>query len=137
MNATCLCRIVVFLVLGAVLGGPVACAQTAQSTSHPVAAAAWHKEFDDVCSRTEQAMSFSTEQLTRLIERCDALQLKIDRLDETQRKVFSGRLHQCRGLYAYVLESKQNESKQNESKQNESKQNEAKQNEKQPQDGKK
>ena len=113
MTTHSLRRIAVLLVFSAALSSTVAYAQSSTGTSHPATAAAWHKEFDDICSRTEQAMSLSMEQLTRLIERCDALQPKIDRLDETQRKVFSGRLHQCRGLYAYVLESKQNEAKQN------------------------
>ncbi|MDR3762840.1 MAG: hypothetical protein P4M01_01960 [Acidobacteriota bacterium] len=108
MNARLLRQLAVFALFCAGLCAPAAHAQTTPGT-HAAAAAAWRKEFDDVCSRTEQAMSFSIEQLTVLVERCDALQPRIDRLEETQRKVYSVRLHQCRGLYAYVLESKKNE----------------------------
>jgi len=37
--------------------------------------------------------------------------LKIETLDDTQKKVYMGRLRKCRGLYAYVLDSKKNEEK--------------------------
>ena len=56
-------------------------------------------------------MSFSEEELASLIQRCDALAPQIEKLDETRRKVYLGRLHMCRGLYAYVLESKRNQKK--------------------------
>jgi len=71
----------------------------------------WEKEFDDLCSKTQDAMSYSISELKTMIQRCDALQPQIEKLDETRKKVFSRRLAQCRGLYAYVLESKQNEKK--------------------------
>jgi len=71
----------------------------------------WQREFEDVCSRTQDAMTFSQQELTALIQRCDALQGRIDKLDDTQKKVYMGRLRMCRGLYAYVLESKRNEKK--------------------------
>jgi TolA-binding protein len=71
----------------------------------------WQREFEDVCSRTQDAMTFSQQELTALIQRCDALQGRIAKLDDTQKKVYMGRLRMCRGLYAYVLESKRNEKK--------------------------
>lgn len=71
----------------------------------------WQKEFDDVCSKTQDAMTFTAEELEALIRRCDALEPKIEKLDETRRKIYLKRLRQCRGLYAYVLESKKNEKK--------------------------
>jgi hypothetical protein len=113
-TAVVLRRIVVLALLCSGLVGLCVAAQSPQSSSSSTPTAAketWQKEFDYVCSRTEQAMSFSTEQLSSLIERCDALQPQLDKLDETRKKVYSGRLHQCRGLYAYVLESKKNEKK--------------------------
>lgn len=67
---------------------------------------AWQKEFEDVCSKTQDAMIFSVEELKTLVQRCDALEPKIEKLDETRRKVYLKRLRQCRGLFAYVLESK-------------------------------
>ncbi len=71
----------------------------------------WQKDFDDVCSKTQDAMLFSIEELTALVQKCDTLMPQIEKLDETRKKVFSGRLKMCRGLYAYVLESKKNEKK--------------------------
>jgi hypothetical protein len=71
----------------------------------------WRKEFDDVCSKTQDAMTFSQEELTDLIRRCDALLPQIEKLDETQKKIYLGRLRMCRGLYAYVLDKKKNEKK--------------------------
>ena len=87
------------------LGGVRSCA--AQATAAPVAApAAWQKEFDAVCSRTQDAMSFSEDDLASLISRCDALQPQVERLDETRKKVYQSRLHMCRGIYQYVLDAK-------------------------------
>jgi len=71
----------------------------------------WRKEFDDVCSKTQDAMTFSQEELTDLIRRCDALRPQIEKLDESRKKVYLGRLRMCRGLYAYVLDAKRNEKK--------------------------
>jgi hypothetical protein len=76
---------------------------TKQETSK---AEAWQQEFDEVCGKTQDAMSLTAEELKSLVVRCDALEPKIEKLDETRRKVFQRRLKQCRGLYAYVLESK-------------------------------
>lgn len=75
----------------------------------PTALNGWQQEFEDICSRTQDAMTFSIEELTSLVQRCDALLPQIEKLDDTQRKVYTGRLRMCRGLYAYVLNSKKNE----------------------------
>src|SRR5271165_7069700 len=77
---------------------------------------AWRKEFDDICSKTADAMTFSQDELTNLIRRCDALAPQIEKLDESRKKVYAGRLRMCRGLYAYVLDSKKQDSKQPDSK---------------------
>jgi len=71
----------------------------------------WRKEFNEVCSKTQAAMTFSQEELTDLILRCDALLPQIEKLDESQKKVYMGRLRMCRGLYAYVLDAKRNAKK--------------------------
>jgi Spy/CpxP family protein refolding chaperone len=71
----------------------------------------WQQEFDAVCGKTQDAMSLTAEQLKSLVQRCDALEPRIEKLDETRRKVYLRRLKQCRGLYAYVLESKNVDSK--------------------------
>ncbi len=86
----------------------------AQEPSAPQAQtprAGWQKEFDDVCSKTDDAMTFSQDELSDLVRRCDTLLPQIDKLDESRKKVYSGRLRMCRGLYAYVLEAKRNEKK--------------------------
>ena len=88
------------------IGGPSL--RTAQSA--PVKES-WQKEFEDTCSKTQDAMTFSQEELTSLISRCDDLQPQIEKLDETRKKVYLRRLKMCRGLYAYVLDSKRNEKK--------------------------
>jgi len=71
----------------------------------------WQSEFDEVCSKTQDAMTFSEEELAALIVRCDVLLPQLEKLDETRRKVYTARLRMCRGLYAYVLESKKNAKK--------------------------
>jgi len=68
---------------------------------------AWQKEFDDICSKTQDAMTFSVDELKTLLKRCDALAPRLEKLDETRKKVYLRRLKQCRGLFEYVLESKQ------------------------------
>lgn len=71
----------------------------------------WQKEFDNVCAKTEDAMTFSEDELTDLIRRCDSLQPRIEKLDESRKKVYLERLRKCRGLYAYVLDAKKREKK--------------------------
>ena len=53
----------------------------------------------------------NSKKLAALIQRCDVLVPQIEKLDDTWKKVYMGRLRMCRGLYAYVLESKRNEKK--------------------------
>jgi hypothetical protein len=67
----------------------------------------WKKEFEDLCARTQDSAGIPADELKKLIERCDQLKLRIDKLDETQRKVYLKRLQMCRDLYAFVLESKE------------------------------
>ena len=69
----------------------------------------WRKEFEEVCSKTQDAMEFSPKELRGLIARCDALKPHIEKLDEPHRKVTLRRLQMCRDLYAYVLETKENQ----------------------------
>ena len=66
----------------------------------------WKKEFEDICSRTQDSMSFTPDELKSLVGRCDALRPRIEKLDETQKKVYLKRLQMCRDLLAFVLESK-------------------------------
>ncbi|MGD1075568.1 MAG: hypothetical protein ABR903_05755 [Thermodesulfovibrionales bacterium] len=67
----------------------------------------WKKEFENICSRTEDAMILTKDELRTLIERCDRLKPLVEQLGETERKVYLKRLRMCRDLYVYVLESKE------------------------------
>jgi hypothetical protein len=67
----------------------------------------WRKEFDDVCSKTQDAMVIPSGELKNLVDRCDKLKPQIEKLDESQRKVFLKRLQMCRDLYSFVLESRE------------------------------
>ena len=98
-------RLVISLLLASAL---VSAPQRPSSTpSQDTANESWQKEFDDICSKTQDAMTFSVEELKALLQRCDALAPRLEKLDETRKKVYQRRLKQCRGLFAYVLESKQ------------------------------
>jgi len=88
-------------------GGP---RQASAAQAEP-AKETWHKEFDAICAKTEDAMTFSQEELTDLIRRCDTLRPQIEKLDESQKKVYLERLRKCRGLYDYVLDAKRKEKK--------------------------
>src|SRR5512143_841784 len=61
----------------------------------------WRKEFDDVCSRTQEAETLDMEELKEVIERCDALKPRIEKIEESQRKVALKRLKMCRDLYVF------------------------------------
>ena len=66
----------------------------------------WRVEFDAVCGTTDASMSFTVEQLTDLIARCDKLAERIGAEEETVRRVYLRRLKMCRDLLVFVLESK-------------------------------
>jgi len=66
----------------------------------------WRVEFEAVCGTTDASMSFTVEQLTDLIARCDKLAERIGAEEETVRRVYLRRLKMCRDLLAFVLESK-------------------------------
>ncbi len=67
----------------------------------------WKLEFETVCARTQEAAGMSRDELKDLVDRCDKLRPRIEKLDETQRKVYLKRLKMCRDLYAFVLETKE------------------------------
>ena len=99
--------IAVGLVLAAVaLSGP-SLPQVIPHVPYAYAQDDWKKEFEDICSRTDDAMSFSREELKSLIARCDRLKTVIEQLDESARKVYLRRLQLCRDLLVFVLESKE------------------------------
>lgn len=65
----------------------------------------WKAEFEDICSKTQDAMALGADELRSLVARCDKLKPKVEALGETERKVYLRRLQSCRDLYAFVLES--------------------------------
>jgi len=67
----------------------------------------WKKEFDDVCSKTQDAMAFNTDELKALVDRCDKLKPQVEALDGAQGKVYSKRLKMCRDLFSFTLETKE------------------------------
>jgi hypothetical protein len=66
----------------------------------------WQVEFADICSKTDDPMALSKEEVASLIERCDKLKARIEKLDESTAKVYLSRLRVCRNLFAFVLDSK-------------------------------
>lgn len=67
----------------------------------------WKEEFADICAKTQEANTLSDEDLKALVKRSDDLKPTIDKLGESERKVYARRLDGCRKLFAYVLESRQ------------------------------
>jgi hypothetical protein len=104
-------EVVLFVGLAGLSGMSAAGGSSVAAAEAPSAQGAWQKEFEDVCSKTQDAMTLSAGELADLVQRCDALLPQIEKLDDTRKKVYMGRLRRCRGLYAYVLDSKKNEKK--------------------------
>ena len=67
----------------------------------------WKGEFETICSKTQDAMTFSVDELKELISRCDKLKPAIEKLDESSRKVYLRRLKLCKDLFVFVLGSKE------------------------------
>ncbi len=67
----------------------------------------WKKEFDDVCSKTQDTTLFTEDELKSLVDRCDKLKPLIERLDDAGKKVYLRRLAMCRNLFEFVLKSRQ------------------------------
>jgi len=66
----------------------------------------WLQEFNDICAKTQETTILSSDDLKNLIARCDALKPLIDKLPETQKKVYLKRLQNCRDFFVFALESK-------------------------------
>jgi uncharacterized coiled-coil protein SlyX len=66
----------------------------------------WLQEFNDICAKTQETTILSSDDLKNLIARCDTLKPLIDKLPETQRKVYLKRLQNCRDFFVFALESK-------------------------------
>ncbi len=88
-------------------GGPPDVRRVAAGVSEARAAEGWRAEFEAICAKTQDAMMLSSDELKDLVARCDKLVPEIEKLDESQRKVFTRRLSACRNLYAFVLETRE------------------------------
>jgi len=66
----------------------------------------WKADFEDICAKTQDAMSLTREELRSLVDRCDRLRPRIEKIDESASKVYLKRLQMCRDLYVFALESK-------------------------------
>jgi hypothetical protein len=90
------------------LSAAMSAQQAGPTTANADAQQRFLQEFDSVCSRTQDAMLLTTDELKDMVRRCDALVPQLQKLDETRRKVYTRRLDQCRGLFSYVLDTKKN-----------------------------
>jgi len=111
MRRIALLSLLFFSVFAAWAGVCIAQKSSAATPPNVPTAEDWQKEFDNLCSKTQDAMAYSIDELKTFLQRCDTLRTQIDQLDETRKKVYSRRLGQCRGLFAYVLEWKEKEKK--------------------------
>lgn len=68
--------------------------------------AGWQEEFADLSLPAAQAMDLPVGQLQSLLTRCEELKVKIQLLDETERKVYGKRLQMTCDLYRFMLDSK-------------------------------
>jgi hypothetical protein len=66
----------------------------------------WRQELEELCSRTNDAIAFTAEELRTFVEKCDRLKPRIEALDESSRKVYGKRLRMCRDFYQFMAESK-------------------------------
>ena len=66
---------------------------------------AWKTEFNAICSKTTDPASLTKSDLQDLILRCDALKQRIEKLDESARKVYLRRIQMCRDLFQFTLEN--------------------------------
>ena len=70
------------------------------------------QEFMDICAKTDEAMSFSRDELKMLLQRGEKLKAVILTLEETPRKIHLKRLQKCMNLYSFILEAKEADNKQ-------------------------
>ncbi|HEU4385896.1 MAG TPA: hypothetical protein VFR85_20595 [Anaeromyxobacteraceae bacterium] len=98
------------LLLAAAIAGATAAPAwptPARAEAQAAAKEEWRKEFEEVCARTQDAMALPSDELRSLVARCDKLKPVVEQLDESQRKVFSKRLRDCRAVYQFVLDSRE------------------------------
>lgn len=63
------------------------------------------RDFEAVCANSTNGDHLGKEELQNLINRCDTLKPRIEKLDDTDRRFYLRRLKSCRDLYQFMLES--------------------------------
>jgi len=103
--------IVLAIALPVLFGTPLIVNSEPAAPAADVAQEDWKTEFEDICSKTQDSMAFTTDELKSLVDRCDALKPRIEKLDESQKKVYLKRLQMCRDLLVFVMQSKPEKAK--------------------------
>lgn len=67
----------------------------------------WRTDFESLCAQTQNAASLSDQELQSLVQRCDALTLRLEKLKDPERRIMLKRLGMCRSLYAFMLDSRE------------------------------
>lgn len=63
-------------------------------------------EFDETCSKTDEAMSLPVAELNQLVDRCVQMRKRLEKEDETIQRVYAKRIEMCEGLYRFALQAK-------------------------------
>lgn len=62
----------------------------------------WKTEFDDICSKTDVVTTLTPAEIKGLIERCDALKPRLEKIDEAAAKIYLKRLRRCHDLFVFM-----------------------------------
>ncbi len=71
----------------------------------------WRAEFNEVCDKTSEATTLSSQELKSLIDRCDRIQKSLAGENESVVKVYTKRVRMCRDLFRYVLDTREAQEK--------------------------
>lgn len=70
----------------------------------------WKDEFDRLCGVTDQATTFSEDELKGLIQDCDRLMEKLKGMEVPKKKLYLFRIKKCRNLFTFILDTKKHSS---------------------------
>jgi len=62
--------------------------------------------FNELCSQTENAETFSVEEISTMITKCDSLKDKIIKSTHPKKKVLLFRLNKCRNFLDFIIQTK-------------------------------
>jgi hypothetical protein len=63
------------------------------------------REFAEICADSTNGGSLGKEQLQSYLARCDKLEARIEKLEDTDRRFYLRRLKSCRDLYQFMLDT--------------------------------